>query len=325
MVDSLVSIAVEKLNTILQDEVALVMGVTKEIKKLSSTFTLIEAVLKDAETQQVKDEAVKIWLEKLKDVAYDVDDILDEWTTETLSSQAPNEDNGSCFSRKKIRSFLSPVNCFNHVMLHHKIGSRIKEVKGRLDDIKKEKSLLGLTMDSGETGRVDSQLRQGEISARETASLLDRPSVVDREDDKNEVLNLLLRESSGEVNEVPVIISIVGMVGLGKTTLAQLAYNDEEVKGHFEMRIWVCVSEDFSVNWITKSIIESANDSICELLNLDQLQLHLREMLQGKRFLLVLDDIWSEDSEKWDKLGLPFQAGALGSRIVITTRNEKVA
>ncbi|XP_058108852.1 putative disease resistance protein RGA3 [Magnolia sinica] len=198
---------------------------------------------------------MKTWLVKVKDVAYDVDDILDEWTTETLISKAANEGDGSCFSKKKVRSFLLPVTCFNRVMLRHKIGRRIKE----------------------------------------------------------------------EVNEVPFVISIVGMGGMGKTTLAQLTYNDEKVKGHFDKRMWVCVSEDFDVKRITKSIIESADESGCEDLGLDLLQSRLSQKLQAKRFLLVLDDIWSEDREKWDKLRLPFQAGALGSRIVITTHSEKVA
>ncbi|XP_058108830.1 disease resistance protein RGA2-like [Magnolia sinica] len=324
MVDSLVSLAIEKLAKVLEDKVVSLVDVTNEIKKLSSTFKFLQAVLKDAETRRVKDEAVKEWLENLKDVAYDVDDILDEWMTEAPKSQAPDEDGVSCFSKKKVTSFLLPVNCFNHVVLRCKIGSRIKEVRGRLDDIKKEVKLLHLSGDRGERERVESEVRWGE---RETGSLVDQLSVVGREGDKNEVLHLLLRESSGEVNEVPfVVISIVGMGGLGKTTLAQLAYNDEKVKGYFEMRMWVCVSEDFNVKQITESIIKSADTKFeGKNLNLDQLQLHLREMLHGKRFLIVLDDIWCEASEKWDKLKLPFQAGASGSRILITTRNENVA
>ncbi|XP_058107274.1 putative disease resistance protein RGA3 [Magnolia sinica] len=323
MAYSLVSTTVDKLNNILLDEVALLVGVTDEIERLSSTLTLIQAVLTDAETRQVKDKAVKIWLERLKDVSYDLDDLLDEWTTEALRLQAPDEDCGSSFGKKMVRGFLSPVTSFNHVMLRHKIRIRIKEVRGRLDEIAKEKSQLGLRVDCGESERLDSEVRRGE---RETSSLLDQSLVVGREREKKDVLDLLLRESSGEVNEVPVVISIVGMGGLGKTTLAQLLYNDDDVKGHFNMRMWVCVSEDFDVKRITKSIIESCDSGAsCQHLDLDMLQSRLCKMLCTKRFLLVLDDIWSEDSEKWDKLRLPFQTGAFGSRIVVTTRSEKVA
>ncbi|XP_058108884.1 putative disease resistance protein RGA3 [Magnolia sinica] len=223
MVDSLVSMAVEKLNTILQDEVALLVGVTNEIERLSSTFTLIQAELEDAESQRVMQRAVKIWLEKVKDVAYDVDDILDEWTTEALRSQEPDEGDGSCFNKKKERGCLD---------------RKIKEAQKGLSSIAEEMSQLGLRVESGERERLDSKVRWGEIRERETSSILDQPSIVGRENDKNEVLDLLLRETSGEVNEVPVVISIVGMGGLGNTTLAQLIYNDKDVKGHFHMRMW---------------------------------------------------------------------------------------
>ncbi|XP_058107100.1 disease resistance protein RGA2-like isoform X1 [Magnolia sinica] len=323
IVDSLVSLAIENLAKVVKDEVVLLEGVTNEIKKLSSTFTSIQAVLKDAETRRLKDDEVKNWLERLKDVAYDVDDILDEWMTETLKSQAPDEDSRSCFSKKKVRSFLSSVNCFNHVVLRHKIGSAITEVRGRLDDIEKDKNQLRLRVDSGE--RVDSEVRRGEIRERETGSLPNRLSIVGREDEKNKILEFLLGESSGEVEKVYAVISIVGMGGLGKTTLAQLAYNDEEVKKHFDTRMWVCVSEDFDVKRITKSSIESATGTGCESLDLAPLQDHLRRMLHSKRFLLVLDDVWSTNNEMWDKLIPPYQEGARGSRIIVTTRSEDVA
>ncbi|XP_058108848.1 putative disease resistance protein RGA3 [Magnolia sinica] len=318
MVDSLISISLEKLKTVLQDEVVLLVGVTNEIKKLSSTFTLLQAVLKDAETRRLKDEAVKKWLENLKDVAYDVDDILDEWTTDALRRQAPGEGDGSCYSFL-VTCYLSCVTFFNHVMLCHKIGSRIKEVRGRLDDIEKEKIQFNFI-----TRGVDSEVREGEIGDRETSSLPD-PFIVGREDVKQNVIDLLLGGSSREVNEVPFVISIVGMGGLGKTTLAQLIYNDENVEKHFDMRLWVCVSEDFDVKRITKLIIESADESSCEDLSLALLQSRLSQKLQAKRFLLVLDDVWRHDSEKWDKLIRPFQAGAPGSRIIVTTRLEDVA
>ncbi|XP_058106802.1 putative disease resistance protein RGA3 [Magnolia sinica] len=136
---------------------------------------------------------------------------------------------------------------------------------------------------------------------------------------------MLLNETSDVVNEVPIVISIVGMGGLGKTTLAQLTYNNGDVKRHFDIRMWVCVSNDFDVKQIAKSIIKSVTGSGCESLALSPLQDRLQGILQAKQFLLVPDDVWCNDSEKWDKLRVPFQAGKPGSRIIMTTRMEYVA
>ncbi|XP_058106801.1 putative disease resistance protein RGA3 [Magnolia sinica] len=167
--------------------------------------------------------------------------------------------------------------------------------------------------------------RTHEIEGRETSSQVDKSAIVGRENDINEILRMLLNETSDVVNEVPIVISIVGMGGLGKTTLAQLAYNNGDVKRHLDIRMWVCVSNDFDVKQIAKSIIESATGSGCESLALSPLQDRLQGILQAKQFLLVPDDVWSNDSEKWDKLRVPFQAGKPGSRIIVTTRMEYVA
>jgi hypothetical protein len=80
-------------------------------------------------------------------------------------------------------------------------------------------------------------------------------------------------------------------------TLAQLIFNHERVVNHFELRIWVCVSEDFSLKRMTKAIFESANGHASEDLDLEPLQRKLKDLLQTKRYLLVLDDVWDDEQE----------------------------
>ncbi|KAK9213742.1 hypothetical protein WN944_005727 [Citrus x changshan-huyou] len=116
------------------------------------------------------------------------------------------------------------------------------------------------------------------------------------------------------------------MGGLGKTTLAQLVYNDKQVEDHFNLKAWTCVSDDFDVSRLTKSILLSiASDQNVDNHDLNKLQEELKKQLFGKKFLLVLDDVWNENYTDWVHLSLPFQAGAQGSKIVVTTRNEEVA
>ncbi|XP_059440809.1 putative disease resistance RPP13-like protein 1 [Corylus avellana] len=117
------------------------------------------------------------------------------------------------------------------------------------------------------------------------------------------------------------------MGGIGKTTLAQLVYNDEKVQSSFEVKAWSCVSEDFNVDRVTKTILQSlipASEN-CDGKDRNWLQVKLKEKLQGKKFLVVLDDLWNEKYHDWTILRAPFLAGASGSTIVITTRNERVS
>ncbi|KAJ0025014.1 hypothetical protein Pint_07432 [Pistacia integerrima] len=158
---------------------------------------------------------------------------------------------------------------------------------------------------------------------RETHSFVRVEKVVGRDDDKKKVIQLLL---DSDVNENVSIISIFGFGGLGKTALAQLVYNDEHVINYFQLRMWVCVSNNFNEKIIVENIIKSATGKKTEGLDIDQLKECLRkEIINGKKYFLVLDDIWNENSIMWDKLKTLLMDGERGSKILVTTRSEQVA
>ena len=173
------------------------------------------------------------------------------------------------------------------------IRSKLEKINKRLDEIAEEREELGLRercVEKWDYARERSQ----------TSSLVDESEVFGREVDKEKIVELLVCDEYGG-NDV-CVIPIVGMGGLGKTTLAQIVYNDEKVMKHFELKMWVCVSDD-----------------------LDTLQSKLRDILKGKKYLLVLDDVWTDKKSDWDVLCLPLRAGATGSRIIVTTRDEGVS
>ncbi|XP_062117915.1 disease resistance protein RGA2-like isoform X2 [Humulus lupulus] len=141
--------------------------------------------------------------------------------------------------------------------------------------------------------------------------------------DRLAIISKLLLES-GEDNVS--IIAVVGIGGLGKTMLAKSVFNDDQVQKHFELNMWVCVSDDFDLKQIVAKIIKAApNDKNLENLEMEQLQKRLREVLGGKRYFLVLDDVWEENHAKWLQLEELILDGAKGSRVLVTTRSKRIA
>ncbi|XP_059649476.1 putative disease resistance protein RGA3 [Cornus florida] len=312
MVEALLQIVLENLNSMIQGEIGLLWGVDKEMEKLSSTLSTIKAVLEDAELKQLQDKAIKIWLRKLKQAVYDIDDVLDECATEAARLK---ESKGQTLD--KVRGcFLSCYSPLDNILFRHKIGNKMKEINEKLNAIAEERRNFHLNV-------VVVANRVGIPEWRETSSLLTETHVYGRKNDKEIIVEVLVKHAS-DYQDVSVL-PILGIGGLGKTTLAQLVFNDERVIEHFELRIWVCVSEDFEIKRVIKSILASVSGKFCEDLELDHLQRLLQEKLNGKRYFLVLDDVWNDNQEKWDKIKCVLAFGSRGSSVVITTRLENVA
>ncbi|XP_061951358.1 putative disease resistance protein RGA3 [Populus nigra] len=319
MADALVSVVLEQLNSIIiqevKREVRLVVGVKNEVKKLTSNFQAIQAVLANAEERQLKDQLVKHWLDQLKDVSYDMDDVLDEWGTEIAKSQSKVNQHPRKNTRKVCSFMIFSCFRFREVGLRRDIALKIKELNERIDGIAIEKNMFDFKS-------LEAGIKQHEH--HETASVIDVKDVKGREIDKDRVMKMLF---STESSQGPALrtISLVGMGGIGKTTLAKLVYNDLKVETHFEKRIWVCVSDPFDEITIAKAILEDLKESTQNLNKLQTLVKHVQESIRGKKFLLVLDDVWNEDSTKWEQLKDSLKCGLPGSRILVTTRKKNVA
>ncbi|XXG52775.1 hypothetical protein AAC387_Pa03g1003 [Persea americana] len=293
------------LSSLLEKEITIAWGLKEELEKLGSTLSTIQSVLQDADAKKVKYGPLKDWLRKLKDPVYDAEDIIDECKTEALLWEAAD-------TVKRVRKFFS---LSNPLAFGIKMGHKIKKIRDKLDGIAAEKSQFHLI--EGVGSFVEDEER------RITCSFINESEIYGRELDKEEIIKLLTSNISNPENIS--VLRIVGMGGLGKTTLAQLAYNDDTIKKHFEVRIWVCVSDNFELRRLMDAIIEQVCGKASGCVELEPLHCKLRETLSGKRFLLVLDDVWNEDQEKWDKLKTILTCGGKGSIIIVTTRSEKVA
>ncbi|CAN4119930.1 unnamed protein product [Withania somnifera] len=140
---------------------------------------------------------------------------------------------------------------------------------------------------------------------------------------KNEIKELMSRLLSVNANGKNLtVIPIVGMAGIGKTTLAKPIYNDESVKTHFDLS-WICVSEPYDVLGITKELLREIGLKVDD--NMNQLQIKLKECLKGKKFLISLDDVWTDNYKEWDDLRSLFVQGDVGSHIIVSMmNNEKI-
>ncbi|XP_024045788.1 putative disease resistance protein RGA3 [Citrus clementina] len=332
MAHALVSSLLDQLKSIAQNQVKekwrLVTGVEQQVGKLTTNLQAIQAVLEDAEQRQMKqDKAVTFWLDQLRDASYDMEDVLEEWITETRKLQLDedgdddDDDDANAFVTllTKVCSFFPAAsNCFGgfkQLSLRHDIAVKIREISEKLDDIARQKDSFKFVENVSDNVKKPERVR--------TTSLIDEGEVFGRFDEKSELLSKL-----GESSEQhPHIISLVGFGGIGKTTLAQLAYNNDEVKRNFEKVIWVCVSDTFEEIRVAKAIIEGLGESkeASSLSEFQSLMSHIQRSIEGKKFFLVLDDVWDGNYNKWQPFFLCLKNGHHRSKILVTTRNELVA
>ncbi|MBA0866577.1 hypothetical protein Goshw_022414, partial [Gossypium schwendimanii] len=305
----------------------------KNIKKLQDKLSIIQAVIQDAEERQLNDNRVKIWLSKLRDAAYDADDLLDEITTQALLRRSLKERVPSECSpwnwkdpvKDKLRRIQSSISkgtqrkvrvtsfAIQSIFRSFKMRGKLTDIIERLDDIASEMSTFSFK-------DVVAYKRSDTREKRETGPDVDESKVHGRADDVKKIVDLLL--SSGADTWV---IPIVGIGGIGKTTLAQLVYNDPRLDGHFDKKIWVSLYDSFSTKRLLTEILECLTEHRCESSHMGVLQSQLRDSLYGKRYLLVMDDVWGDDQEEWDKVRSLLRCGAEGSKIIVTTRTERVA
>ncbi|KAK9231806.1 hypothetical protein WN943_022046 [Citrus x changshan-huyou] len=314
----------------------LVGGVVTDVEKLRSHLKAIREVLDDAEKRQVKEKAVEDWLRELTDTCYAVDDALDEWNTAIQKLLLANETDHKA---SKVRSFT----CHLRKALRFDIGCKLKNLSRRVDDIagKKDGFKFKLMSGSGEGGIMTT-----------SSAVIDPLEFHGRNAKKQKILQLLKGESSDEESgskpTLPVIW-ILGNEGIGKTALARQVFDDSDVKANFDKRIWVSasyprdeirvardrdenrvardeirVARDRDEIRVAKAILESLKGSVSSQVEMETVLQYINEFVQGKKVLLVLDDLWwNACPSYWEQLMYSLKSGSEGSRILVTRRGEK--
>ncbi|KAK9159524.1 hypothetical protein Syun_005865 [Stephania yunnanensis] len=309
---------VERVLTLSIDELVLVIGVKGELKKLKDVLTHIHAVLQDAEEKQVKENRVKLWLQELKQVSYDAEDALDEIAYNELKYTTVRN------NKNKLPGWLNNP---SRLVARIKLAHRIKAINLELHVINERKNDFQLITNNQASA---SSSLSGQMIDRETTSPL-KENVIGRESDKEDIIKMLINHDHGNNIALP-LIAIVGLGGLGKTTLAQLVYNDDAVKNHFELKVWICVSTNFRTTNLFFQILQQINpnnavpESSSKQVLLQGLESQLVQQGTKKKFLLVLDDDWNGNQAMWEDFVFSLRdIVGTGSRIIVTSRDSNVA
>ncbi|XP_016186709.2 putative disease resistance RPP13-like protein 1 [Arachis ipaensis] len=269
--------------------------------RLEKTLYEVGPVLDDAEQKQFTDKKVKKWLVDLQDALYFADDLVDELSTKAAIATTLRDPGISSSCSSLVDSYIEDT-------------GDMEKIVGTLESLVAKKNYHRLK----ECPKVDMSWRTP------STSLVVSSDIFGRDEDKEKIIKLLLDDTRHAESPVTVI-PIVGMGGIGKTTLAQLVYSDVKVVENFDTRVWVCVAENPDPVHVTRTIIGAIDSYSCSMDNFDFLQTNLKKRLTGKKFLVVLDDVWHDHRDTWEDFLKPFRDGNIGSKILLTTWSEKVA
>ncbi|KAL3749269.1 hypothetical protein ACJRO7_010382 [Eucalyptus globulus] len=285
------------------EKIGKLWGVKHELEELRNIVSTLRVVLSNAEKQCYQDDQIPVWLDNMKGALYDAQDVLEEFNIEAMQREL----GGHSEVIKEVRTFFSSS---NQLAFNLKMRSKVRAVKKKIEDINNRRRF------HLDERLVDSGVERKQKKTEENHLFIPKGVIIGRDNDKNTVMEFLLDPN---VTEDVSILTIVGIGGLGKTALAQLVYNDEMASKHFPLKMWVCVSNDFDMKKIVTKILACIKQRGPEV-EMEQLQHDLRTKIGGKKYLLVLDDLWNDKREEWLSLKILLVEGARESKILITTR-----
>ncbi|KAF7099232.1 hypothetical protein CFC21_100893 [Triticum aestivum] len=319
VLDAFASYLVDMVKQVATDEVGAMLGVSGEINKMGDKLRDLKNFLDDADRRNITDKIVQEWAGQLKRAMYEAIDILDLCQLKAMEHGSSSIDAGYC----------NPLLfCMRNPFHAREISIRIKALNQRLEAIKQRSDTFGFINLGFYEDRSGNALSSGYGNPiRETIGDFDRSVVVgDKIEDDTRALVAHIIQTGKEVNNDIMVVAIVGVGGVGKTTLAQKIFNDEAIQGEFSKKIWLSVNQNFSeVELLKRAIIEAGGDA--QLAGNAKATLHrsLKDALIGHKTLLVMDDVW--DHGAWESvLKIPLaNVAASGSQVLVTTRDEGVA
>ncbi|KRH56222.1 hypothetical protein GLYMA_06G311100v4 [Glycine max] len=321
MAETAVSFALERVFQILTEETNLLRGTHKDFLGIRDELESIQAFLKDAD-RRAADEAntkagIRTWVKQVREASFRIEDVIDEYLRVIHGVQHLGCGASIC----KITSLISTVTS------RHQIATEIQDIKVSLSLIKERSERYKFQVSQEQQSSSNTEAIEGSRwhDSRMRSLFIEETEIVGFEFPKDELVGWLLKGT-----KEPTVISVVGMGGLGKTTLAKHVFCSEKVKRHFDCRACITVSQSYTVKGLfidmIKQFCKETKNPLPEMLHeMDEKSLisEVRQYLQHKKYLIFFDDVWHEDF--CDQVELAMLNNNESSRIIITTRMMHVA
>ncbi|KAL6292321.1 hypothetical protein ACE6H2_000463 [Prunus campanulata] len=312
MAEAVVSFVLESVRDFTTQEAKFLSGVSHQVEVAQNELQLMQGFLKDADARQGQDETVRIWVAKIRDAAYDLEDVIQTYGLKVVSKK-----------KRGLKNVLKRFACIFKEGVHlHQIGAEIENITTKISALRSSLQSYNIKEIRDSSGG-ESSLQLHERLRRSYSHVVER-DVVGLESNVEELVMHLLKDENCHR-----VVSIWGMGGLGKTTLARKVYHHKKVRQHFHSFAWVCVSQRFQVRNVWEGIlielISATKEKRQEVKDMtdDEIAKELFHVLQKLKCLVILDDIWR--IEKWNLLKAAFPDVETESTILLTTRNQAVA
>lgn len=318
MVHAMVSVAtgvlspvLGKLTTLLEKKYSSLKSVRDEILALQDELGSMTALLLKLADMDDLDIQVKEWRNQIRELSYEIEDCIDDFIRRVDRDPTDKSKNMKGFFQESIHKLRT-------IGARSEIASKILKLKARVDHASERRKRYNFD------GAISSSSKVAPVDPRLPALYADAESLVGIDEAREEIIEWLNLGATNSVGKLKVV-SIVGLGGLGKTTLARQVY--DKIEGEFDCRAFVSVSQKPDLKKILRNILTGVTGighyAGIEACDEEQLINKLREFLKDKRYFIVIDDLWS--TSVWPTIRCALLENNLCSRILTTTRIVSVA
>ncbi|XVF78623.1 hypothetical protein PTKIN_Ptkin14bG0149600 [Pterospermum kingtungense] len=299
--------AVTRIGDLLAEEATYLWGVEEQVHRLHRELQWMQSFLIEADAKQAEDPRIQLWVSEIRDLAYEAEDVVDTFALKVGSKRKGG------FSNVIKRSAC----ILKEGWMLHKTRSGIEKIIERTTDLTRRLQAYGIKELRVEQGSSSSNERRE--SRRPYPHIFD-DNIVGLDDDIKKLVSVVVDEESDCR-----VVSLCGMGGLGKTTLAKKVYQQGVVRGHFNRMAWVFVSQQCHKRKVWEDVLSGLQimENEDRKKREEDLAEKLYNFLKDNKCLVILDDLWT--IEAWDSIKPAFPMKETRSKILITSRNKEVA